>query len=241
MLTKLLKINSKDYSQIYFTSDSHFGHEPKTWSLAEKRGFKNIQEHDEWQLSFYRNTKPTDLILHCGDFALNTLPERFIKLVKDTPAKIMMWWGNHESPTSNIYKKCLNTLMMNSCEIYPLSLYVHSYDQYNPVAGLEKLSNFVFMGNESYLLIDGQIMNVRHMAPQIWDKMKHGAWAICGHSHGSFSPANPNTLDKGKILDVGVDNAKVYNQTPFFTLQDVKKIMDGKNTFIVDHHGDSHI
>lgn len=241
MLTKLLKINSKDYSQIYFTSDSHFGHEPKTWSLAEKRGFKNIHEHDEWQLNFYRNTLPSDLILHCGDFALNTLPERFIKIVKETPAKIMMWWGNHESPTSNIYKKCLNSLMMNGCEVYPLSLYVYPDDKYNPVAGLEKHSNFVFMGNESYLLIDGQIMNVRHMAPQIWDKMKHDAWAICGHSHGSFAAANPNTLNKGKILDVGVDNTKVYNQTPFFTLQDVRKIMNSKSTLIVDHHGDSHI
>ena len=118
MLTKLLKINSKDYSQIYFTSDSHFGHEPKSWSLAEKRGFKNIQEHDEWQLQFYRNTLPTDLIIHTGDFALNTTPERFIKIVKDTPSKIMMWWGNHESPTSNIYKKCLSNLMVNNYEIY---------------------------------------------------------------------------------------------------------------------------
>lgn len=241
MLTKLLKINSKDYSQIYFTSDSHFGHEPKTWSLAEKRGFKNIQEHDEWQLSFYKNTKPSDLILHCGDFALNTLPERFVKIVKDTPAKIMMWWGNHESPTSNIYKKCLSSLMLNGCELYPLSLYVYPDEKYNPVAGFEKNGNFVFMGNESYLLIDGQIINVRHMAPSIWDKMKHDSWAICGHSHGSFTPANPNTLDKGKILDVGVDNAKIYNQTPFFTLQDVKKIMDGKSVLIKDHHGDSHI
>ena len=48
------------------------------------------------------------------------------------------------------------------------------------------------MGNESYLLIDGQIINIRHMAPAIWDKMKHDAWSICGHSHSSFSPANPN-------------------------------------------------
>jgi calcineurin-like phosphoesterase family protein len=241
MLTKLLKINSKDYSQIYFTSDSHFGHEPKSWSLAEKRGFKNIQEHDEWQLQFYRNTLPTDLIIHTGDFALNTTPERFIKIVKDTPSKIMMWWGNHESPTSNIYKKCLRNLMVNNYEIYPLSLHVHSYDHYDAVEGYDKDSNFIFMGNESYLLIDGQIINIRHMAPAIWDKMKHDAWSICGHSHSSFSPANPNTLDKGKILDVGVENSKDYNGTPFFTLHEVKKIMNSKKTLIVDHHGDSHI
>ena len=54
---------------------------------------------------------------------------------------------------------------------------------------------------------------------------------ICSHSHGTYEPSLPTTLDKGKILDVGWDVFKIpvsYDQ--------IHEIMKLKNTFNPDHH-----
>lgn len=240
MLTKHIKFNSKNYDHVLFCSDTHFNHVPRTWSLAEKRLFKDIREHDEWILNQFKNTTLKDIIFHLGDFSLNSSVEETLKYISETSAQILLWWGNHESFTSRIYQKCLEDLNMSGCQVYPLSLMLNADGSYTGQLGFRSDANLVFMGSESTLLIDKQMINIHHMAPLVWDQMKHGAWSICGHSHGSLAVATIEDKNS-KQLDVGVENAKKYNGTCFFSFEDIKNIMETKNVTTHDHHGNANI
>lgn len=241
MIHKPFKINSKNYNRILFCSDTHFNHQPQTWSLAEKRGFTNIQDHDTWIIDQFKNTNKNDLILHFGDFSLNSTIEKTWEIIKSTPATIMYWWGNHESFISKIYLNALKNENGNDYyHVYPYS--IHNTDNlYCGEKGFSKDAKIVFMGTETTLTVDRQLINCHHMAPLLFDKMKHGAWSICGHSHGSLAIANPDNTEHGKILDVGIDNAIKYNGSAFFTLDEVTNIMYSKKIKIYDHHGEDHV
>jgi calcineurin-like phosphoesterase family protein len=65
-----------------------------------------------------------------------------------------------------------------------------------------------------------------------WNGAHRGSWCLHGHSHGSYKPGLPTTLDKGKILDVGVD---VHNYFPI-SLAMVAAIMSKKSFHAVDAH-----
>jgi hypothetical protein len=103
-------------------------------------------------------------------------------------------------------------------------------------------NDIVYWGEEGYFKIGNTFLFCRHMAPRIWDKVKHSNYvAICGHSHGHLFPANPECKNQGKILDVGVDNAIKYNGTAFFKIEEIETIMHSKTIVIEDHHGCEHV
>lgn len=75
---------------------------------------------------------------------------------------------------------------------------------------------------------DGQHIVLCHYAMRVWNKSHRGAWQLYGHSHGSLKD-DPNSLS----IDVGVD---CHNYTPI-SFSDVKRIMAKKNYQPIDHHG----
>ena len=57
-------------SEIFFTSDTHFCHQPSF--LWEPRGFTNVEEMNEAIVERWNSVvKPDDEVYHLGDFALN--------------------------------------------------------------------------------------------------------------------------------------------------------------------------
>lgn len=71
-----------------------------------------------------------------------------------------------------------------------------------------------------------------HYPMAVWNGSHHGTWMLHGHSHGSYNPP------KGKILDVGLDNAyNVLGEHRFFTTEDLFKFMSEREVDFQDHHG----
>lgn len=83
------------------------------------------------------------------------------------------------------------------------------------------------------ILIDQTLIHLVHMAPLIWTRR-----AVCchGHSHGELPGSQPNDTVDGQRLDVGVDNSIKYNNTAFFTYEEVVKIMGTKSLKTYDTH-----
>jgi calcineurin-like phosphoesterase family protein len=83
------------------------------------------------------------------------------------------------------------------------------------------------IGKESVVLF--------HFPISSWHKQGHGSWHLHGHCHG-------NLIDQfkvGKILDVGIDNSwntSGQTQHHFYNEDDVRAIMERKNSFTTDHH-----
>lgn len=81
---------------------------------------------------------------------------------------------------------------------------------------------------------NGDTFIMSHFPFAIWDGAHKGTMHLHGHSHHSYHPGLPTTLDKGKLLDVGIDG-KGYDYTPISITQ-IRKIMAQKSFIATDHH-----
>lgn len=82
-------------SDIFFTSDSHFGHERSF--ITEPRGFSSVEEMNEAIIERWNNVvKPDDIVYHLGDVFLNN-NEVGLNCVKRLNGNIFLIFGNHET------------------------------------------------------------------------------------------------------------------------------------------------
>jgi len=213
-----IKKHRKDYNNIWFISDTHFGHNRDF--LYEPRGFANNHKHDEWVLNQIDSLSPDDLLIHVGDVGLSIGSQAIIDFMLRFPCETLMVWGNHNSGVYQAYKDNLPPGFEN-CEIYPLKI----------------TPNITMLGSDFILQVDKDYFYIRHMAPLIWESMNKGMMAICGHSHGNLIAARPGEDDIGKVLDVGIENSQKYNGTAFFNMNEVIDIMKNKQFTPIDHHG----
>jgi calcineurin-like phosphoesterase family protein len=79
--------------------------------------------------------------------------------------------------------------------------------------------------------IGGRQYVFSHFPFLVWDNHMYGAIHLHGHSHGSNK--DPNYYSR-KVMDVGVDCHPEFRP---FHLDEIIKIMDGRETSKVDHHG----
>jgi calcineurin-like phosphoesterase family protein len=215
-----IKKHRKDYNNIYFMSDSHYGHNRDF--LYNPRGFNSAEEHNQWMDEQISNLHPKDLLIHAGDVGLSIGFRGVQEFMNRFPCETLMVWGNHNSGVVQAYKQALPRGFDNF-EVYPLTI----------------VKNIQMMGSDFLLDIDQNFFYIKHMAPLIWDDMNKGEasrFCVCGHSHGNLKGANPNDHGLGKILDAGVENSIKYNGTAFFSLDDVINIMKNKEVSVVDHH-----
>ena len=81
--------------------------------------------------------------------------------------------------------------------------------------------------------VKDQAICLFHFPMSSWHKQGYGSWNLHGHCHGNLKPE----FSKGKILDVGIDNAKgLYDKHFMFSFEDVCYHMDSEEKFIADHH-----
>ena len=94
-------------SDIWITSDSHFGHSKPF--LYEPRGFKNIEEHDEAIIQNWNSlVKPDDIVYHLGDVMLND-DEHGLKCLQRLNGHIHLIRGNHDTDNRLLkYTECWN-------------------------------------------------------------------------------------------------------------------------------------
>lgn len=212
-----IKKSRKDYNKIKINSDFHYGHDRDF--LYGPRGFSSGKEHSDWLDAQIASLDPNDLLICLGDVGLGIGADAIIDFIERIPCETLMVWGNHNSGVYQAYKNNL-PLGFDNHEIYPL-----------------RIAKNVTMMGESFLLdVDRDRFFCTHMAPLVFHDQNRGRVCLCGHSHGNLKQINPDRDDFGKILDCGVENAKMFNGTAFFDIDEVVDILAKKKPSTLDHH-----
>lgn len=214
-----VSIRETEKQKVAITADPHLGHNPD-WDtpLWKARGYSSVEEHDDTLIdSFNTIARPNDILLIIGDFCLNTTVEKFNSYLDRIKCQNIWYvWGNHNNPHEKaIYRKAMGANFVGPFQVeqYPF-----------------KYKNFMYVGWQLNLILNGQFSVVEHFPVYVWDHMQHGAWMLCGHSHNGCELSRAETLT-GKILDCGWDG----HGKPW-TFEEIKAVMDKKKFVAVDHH-----
>lgn len=211
-------------SQLWLISDTHFGHNKEF--IFKKRGFKNVEEHDETLIQRWNDSvAPSDHVIHLGDFIVGAGQNSTLyahELFGKLNGHISLIWGNHNAGVATIYKKLVQKLIPHDdrdpLEIYPLSL-----NERVRFMGVQMLAQ-VKTPEKTHLVF------CSHFAHRLWYDSGKSVLSASGHSHGSDPESNPD-WPHYKRLDVGVDNfGGPLNFTKFL------EIMEKKEIKVLDHH-----
>lgn len=203
-------------NNIWFTSDTHFGHKnivrgTSTWGKLEPgsshqgvRDFDTVEEHNAALIKSINSVVKHDHILyHLGDWS----------------------FGGHE----NIKK------FRDQLHCQTIHLIFGNHDQH--IEPIDSPYRPLFASTQYYLELDMKIDSQRtgqygktkfclsHYAHRVWNKSHKGAIHLYGHSHGTIP-------DFGKSMDVGVDTHNLYP----YHLDEILDIMKNVKPLIVDHH-----
>lgn len=103
-------------SNIYFVSDTHFGH--ANIIRYSNRPYNNIQEmNEQFILNWNAVVKPEDTVWHLGDFAFMQLSE-FKKLLWRLNGDINVVLGNHDKLITNNQRELLAQGKIKSVQHY---------------------------------------------------------------------------------------------------------------------------
>jgi calcineurin-like phosphoesterase family protein len=229
-MNKVLKIRQTDDQKVYWVSDTHLNHNRDF--VYEVRGFKSSQEHTDFIINKINEiVRPNDILIHGGDFCLNTDEHGCNELMARIQCQnIYLLWGNHNNPLWKIYKREVSNWFASKVEGGQMVSDITDVDFQHEIYPF-RYKNIVFYGNYLEMVVDGQYFVVAHYPIHVWNYVKDGAKMICGHSHYGLPFSQADNLD-AKILDIGWDG---YAR-PLST-KEVLDIMDKKAIFETgDHH-----
>jgi calcineurin-like phosphoesterase family protein len=198
-------------SNIFFTSDSHFGHK----NIASKNGsqwksgwrpYKSLQEHDEDLVkSINKIVGVDDTLYHLGDWSFGGIDNIWKFRSQLQCQNIHLILGNHDHHIENDKEIWTDTL--ENCQ--SLFSSVSHYKEVN---------------------INGRIIVMSHYGMRVWHGSHKGWFHLYGHSHGSLPMM-------GKSMDVGVDVAiKKFKEPRPFYFNEVVEILDKQLIVNSDHH-----
>lgn len=197
-------------NNIWFTSDTHYGHKnivrgTTSWGAFEKgsshqsvRNFDTLEEHNETLIQKFNDlVKPDDILYHLGDWSFGG-KENIQNFRNRLHCKnIHLIFGNHDQhiePLSSPYRGCFSSV------------------QY-----VKQFSIKLDSGKQGFFL--------SHYSHQVWNQSHHGVIHLFGHSHGSIKGL-------GKSMDVGVDTNNLYP----YHIDEILERMKDVEPAIVDHH-----
>jgi len=192
-------LSDEVYDKLFVTSDTHFNHNKEF--VTKTRGYENAQQMTEDMINTINTVVgPEGILLHLGDFCLNTTREMYEDILSKLKIKeIWMLWGNHNNPIQRTYGGTREQI-----------------SAFNKGVFIKYLSHyFTFRrGKKSFVCF--------HFPIHVWDGVNDGSMHLCGHSHGSLIRSRPET-NEGKILDCGWD----IHRKPI-TMKEIETIMDSK-------------
>jgi len=217
------KFTTRGNQKIWFASDFHLSHkQPFIW---QARGFASVESHAKAIIDDLNSVVgENDILFYLGDFSLNSTPDETREFFRSIKCRNIYYiWGNHEANVQVIFQESIRVAFTGKVPLIPDQVYPWKWE------------NVTFLGNYARIAINNQPIVLSHFAFFIWDMMQHGAWNICGHSHGNCPNILPSNTE-GKILDVGVDVAYKAFGRPCISFEEVINIMQDKNLKVVDHH-----
>ena len=107
-------------SNVWFTSDTHFGH--KAIIRFCKRPFSSVEDMDETLIQRWnQRVKPGDVVWHLGDFAFHKSKEQLITLFNRLNGDKCLITGNHDNTDTRrllwANTKALTTLNIDSAPV----------------------------------------------------------------------------------------------------------------------------
>jgi|SRR6478609_6505165 len=211
---------------IWFTSDTHYGHKnivrgTSEWENKDNtqrvRDFDTMEEHNDALVKSINSVvKEDDELWHLGDWSFGGKDN--IKIFRDRLKcrNINLIFGNHDQhiePLNSPYRE-----LFKSCQYY------------------KELS--FKMDKIKYHFI------LSHYAMRVWNKSHHGSIMLYGHSHGTLDEFTINTanptwigdqyfIKNYRTMDVGVDTHNLYP----YHLDEIIDIMKARDLHMeVDHH-----
>lgn len=105
--TLLTNLKKEAMHRIWFTSDTHFGHDKDF--LYAARGFDSIAEHDSHIIKNWNSiVDPNDIVFHLGDIMLGN-QDYGIECLKKLNGIILVIRGNHDTANKiELYEKLPN-------------------------------------------------------------------------------------------------------------------------------------
>jgi calcineurin-like phosphoesterase family protein len=168
-------LTQEEYDNFFVTSDTHFYHN-KDYIFAS-RGYHNPIVMTDDMIDIINTTVgKRGILLHLGDFCLNTELAQYLELIKKLDiGQLWLIKGNHNNPHGRLDYREIDV----------------------PYTILDLGDYFSFrFGKRKY--------SCSHFPYMVWDGMRHGVGHLCGHSHGTLAVTRPE--DKTyKILDCGWD------------------------------------
>ena len=224
-MNRTLKIKQTETQKVFFTSDTHWNHNPK-WKvpLWETRGYKSIEESNAHIIAVTNQiVGENDILFHLGDLTLNCDEAQFETFIGSLKCKtIYTLWGNHNNPANKIYRNEVQKTFHPLMETYIVESNIEVYPF--------RYKNLVFLGNYVEVIVDGKYFILAHYPIYVFNYMKEGAMHLCGHSHYNL-PLSQADDTSSKILDVGWDG-----WARPLSVSEVVYIMNKKGTLKVDHH-----
>lgn len=215
---KELKFYTKDQT-IGFVGCAHRGHDKDfLWS---KRGYKNVQEHDDDFVKRWNNKLDNNSIgFLLGDslFGHNGMERLivFFRLLRFKTLYVMP--GNHKAGFLDLFYKISNNSNFVQTDIYGR-------------IELNLGDKIVYLVPNYYeIYVDNQAIVLSHYPINCFNSYAKGSWCIHSHVHGNLTESLP-TGRVNKILDVGLESVKEVQ-----TFQEIKLIMDQKPIVAKDHH-----
>lgn len=166
---------------IYFTSDTHFGHE----NIIKycDRPFTSVEEMDETLIENWNNVvNPGDVVWHLGDFTLGDVwrARSYFKRLNGI-IRVLRYPWHHDSrwvpKAGDVVSQCGNAQGI-AISIRP------------PLVVLE-LPEYGKDGHPQALVLC-------HYPLAVWDRKHYDSWHLFGHSHGTYE-------NGGLSFDIGVD------------------------------------
>ena len=165
-------MTDEEYSKLYVTSDTHFFH--KKEFIYKHRGYEDANVMTDDMIDIINTVVGEDgILLHIGDFCLNTSLGEYINILKRL--KIGQLWmlnGNHNNP------------------------HRHFDHAYNGFLFVKELGDYFTFRNKRQEFV------CFHFPIAVWDGAGKGVMHLCGHSHGSYELSLPQNKQH-KILDCG--------------------------------------
>lgn len=225
-MNRVLKLNQTNDQKVYWVSDTHLNHNRDF--VYEARGHKSSQEHTDFVIKRINDTvRWNDILIHCGDFCLNTDEQGLESLLGRIQCQnIYMLWGNHNNPLWKIYRREVVKWAKEYTTLYeaggnPDEIEIYPW----------KYKSITFLGNYAEISVDGHYFVACHYPVHVWNYLKDGAKMICGHSHYGLPFSQDSNLE-AKILDVGWDGfSRPLSNSEVLTIMNRKAIFSTG-----DHH-----
>lgn len=222
-------------SNIYFTSDTHFGHANIASKNTSKwkEGWRDYADLHEMNKDLTSNINKTvmqdDTLYHLGDWSFGGIDNiwKFRKQIQCDNIHLIL--GNHDH---HIEENKLITIPTED-----LDLAFHRFGIMNTTFHVRDL--FKSVQHYKEVIINGRVYVLCHYAFRVWHGSHKGWINLYGHSHDTLDcDRKTGKLNEyGKSMDCSVDSAKrILNVARPFAVNEIDRILSKRDLYFPDHH-----